>query len=260
MLALRAMLAMIAAIGVVSVLADETTERPVTEANDATYRVPFTPASSLKSGLHVSAALGGGAPHAFLLDTGSVGVLTPRSALGPDFQQFDPSRDIPFGYVSSGNTYYGQWVRVAVVLGVPDNWDGNGHYPVAEVEVFAVDTPADFNGGVFGVGFGIGGEADGGPARNPLLHIRYRGVRLKHGYIVSLQGVDVGLTVGNAAGFAFIALSRNGADDDWAQPLGNVTLSGDFDPGGFSADLPILMDTGIRDMILWVSRDNAPRN
>ena len=160
----------------------------MTAPNDATYHVPFTSASSLKSGLHVRAALGGGAPHAFLLDTGSVGVLAPRSALGADFQQFDPSQDIQFGYVSSGNAYYGQWVKVPVVLGVPDNWDGTGDYPIAEVEVFAVDKPADFDGGVFGVGFGIGGEADRGAARNPLLHIRYRGLRLKHGYIVSLQG------------------------------------------------------------------------
>jgi hypothetical protein len=44
---------------------------------------------------------GGGAPHAFLLDTGSVGILTPRSVLGPGFQQFDPSQDIEFQYVSS---------------------------------------------------------------------------------------------------------------------------------------------------------------
>jgi hypothetical protein len=38
---------------------------------------------SLTSGLHVSAALGGGPPHAFQVDTGSVGILAPRSVLGP---------------------------------------------------------------------------------------------------------------------------------------------------------------------------------
>lgn len=125
--------------------------------NEASYHVPFTPGSSLAAGLHVRAALGGGSPHTFLLDTGSVGVLTPRSALGPDFQEFDPSRDIEFRYVSSGKTYLGQWVKVPIVLGAPADWDGAGDYPVAHVEVFAVDRPENFDGGVFGVGFGIAG-------------------------------------------------------------------------------------------------------
>ena len=232
----------------------------MSETNEASYHVPFTPDSSLATGLRVNAALGGGAPHAFLFDTGSVGVLTPRSALGPDFQQFDPSQDTEFRYVSSGKTYHGQWVKVPVVLGVPADWDGTGDYPVAQVEVFAVDRPAAFDGGVFGVGFGIGGEADGGPPRNPLLHISYQGAPLKHGYIVTQQGVDVGLTASNIEGFAFTALERDNGDDDWLPPLGSVDLSGDFSPGGFTADQPILVDTGIKDMILWVSVDHAPPN
>jgi hypothetical protein len=41
---------------------------------------------------------------------------------------------------------------------------------------------------------------------------------------------------------------------------GSVTLSGDFSPDGFYADLPILMDTGIDNMILWVNADFAPPN
>jgi hypothetical protein len=230
----------------------------VTETPDLTYRVPFTSNSSLASGLHVSAALGGGSPHAFLVDTGSVGILVPRQTLGPDFQEFDPSLDIEFGYVSSGNAYMGQWVKVAVVLGVPAAWDGSGDYPVAHLDVFAVDQPADFKGGVFGIGFGIGGLADGGPARNPLLHLCYQGARLSRGYIVSAQGIDVGLTSANTDSFAFIALERDASGQDWIQPFGSVCLSGNSGAGGFDADLPILMDTGITEMILWVSADNAP--
>jgi len=150
--------------------------------------------------------------------------------------------------------------EVPVVLGVPADWDGTGDYPIAEVEVFAVDRPAGFDGGVFGVGFGIGGLADGGPARNPLLHMSYQGERLKHGYIVSVQGVDVGLTTFNTEGFAFIALQRDISDEDWMQPFGSIDLSGDFSADGYYVDLPILMDTGIDDMILWVGADDAPPN
>ena len=228
------------------------------ETNQASTHAPFTSGSSLAAGLRVRATLGGGAPHAFLLDTGSVGILTPRSVLGPDFQQFDPSQDIKFQYVSSGKTYFGQWVKVPVVLGVPADWDGTGDYPVAQVEVFAVDRPVDFDGGVFGIGFGIDGHADGGPARNPLLHMSDHGERLSDGYIVSTRGVDVGLTAANTAGFAFIALDGDDSAADWRQPLGSVALSAPFSPNGFTADLPILVDTGIKAMILWVGAGSAP--
>ena len=224
------------------------------------YQVPFTSDSSLAAQFHVSAALGGGTPHAFVVDTGSVGILAPRQTLGPDYQDFDPSLDIEFGYVSSGNVYLGQWVEVPVVVGVPAGWDGSGDYPITHVEVFAVDQPASFDGGLFGVGFGIGGLADGGPARNPLLHLSYQGERLRHGYIISTEGIEVGLTPLNMENFNFIALARNADDDDWMQPLGNISLTGEFSADGFSADLPFLMDTGIDEMILWVSADNAPPN
>jgi hypothetical protein len=230
------------------------------QTNNISYHVPFTAKSTLAAGFHVSAALGGGAPHAFLVDTGSVGILVPRNTLGPDYQDFDPSQDIEFQYVSSGNVYWGQWVEVPVVLGVPATWDGTGDYPVAQIEVFAVDQPADFDGGVFGIGFGIGGLADGGPARNPLLHLTYQGAPLSRGYIVSTQGIDAGLTLLNTEGFAFIVLNRDASAEDWMQPIGSLRLSGDFSAQGFSADLPILMDTGIDDMILWVSTNHAPPN
>jgi hypothetical protein len=82
----------------------------MSETNEVTYHVPFTLDSSLTSGLRVSAALGGGPPHAFQVDTGSVGILVPRSVLGSDYQQFDPSQDILFQYSSSGKKYFGQWV------------------------------------------------------------------------------------------------------------------------------------------------------
>jgi hypothetical protein len=232
----------------------------MTQTNEISYQVPFTSDSSLAAGFHVSAALGGGAPHAFLVDTGSVGILAPRQTLGPDYQNFDPSQDIEFQYVSSGNVYLGQWVEVPVILGVPATWDGTGDYPIAHIEVFAVDQPADFDGGVFGIGFAIGGLADGGPARNPLLHLNYRGAHLPPGYLVSTQGIDAGLTSLNTQGFMFIALDRDASGDDWMQPFGSIGLTGNFSAGGFNADLPILMDTGIGEMILAVSADNPPPN
>jgi hypothetical protein len=215
--------------------------------------VPFTPASDLASGLHLYAAVGGGAPHLFEIDTGSVGVLVPRQRLGPAYQNFDASLDVKFEYVSSGTVYCGQWVKAPVILGVPETWDGDGDYPMAEVEVFAVDRPTDFDGGILGVGFAIGGLADGGPARNPLLHLTYQGEKLRRGYIIRSQGLDAGLTSANTDGFAFVELQRNADNDDWMQPMGTLGL-----PNDFSVDLPLLIDTGVPEMLLWLSPADRP--
>jgi hypothetical protein len=215
--------------------------------------LPFTRDSSLTNGFHILAALGGGPPHLFEVDTGSVGILVPRCRLGPDYQNFDPSLDTKFQLVSSGNVYWGQWVRVSTVLGMPAKWDGTGDYPFAEIEVFAVDQPSEFDGGIFGIGFAIGGLADGGPARNPLLHLTYLGEKLYPGYVIGSHGLDAGLTPLNMSGFVFIQLNRNAADSDWMQPAGSLGL-----PGGFSTDLPLLIDTGIDEMLLWVDLADRP--
>jgi hypothetical protein len=220
---------------------------------EISYQVPFTVDSSLTNGLHVFAALGGGSPHRFQVDTGSVGIVVPRHRLGPDYQKFDCSQDTEFRYASTGRAYWGQWVKVPVVLGVPATWDGTGDYPVAEVEVFAVDSPAGFDGGVLGIGFAIGGLADGGPARNPLLHLTYLAAHLSQGYIVSSRAIEAGLTSLNTVGFALIGLSRDAAANDWMQPVGSLGL-----PGGFTVDLPVLMDTGIDEMLLWLDVDKRP--
>jgi hypothetical protein len=88
--------------------------------------------------------------------------------------------------------------------------------------------------------------------------MRYLGARLRQGYIVSTKGVDVGLTAVNTEGFAFITLDRDAAGRDWRPPNGSVDLSADFSPDGFKAHMPVLMDTGIKRMILWVSVDSCP--
>jgi hypothetical protein len=222
-------------------------------ASELSCYIPFTSGSNLSDGFHVFAAIGGGAPHLFEIDTGSVGILVPRASLGPEYQTFDPSKDIEFQLVSSGDVYWGQWVIVPAILGVPAGWDGGGDYPSAEIEVFAVDRPAEFDGGLLGIGFAIGGLADGGPARNPLLHLTYQGERLHSGYVLNAQGIDAGLNSVNTAGFAFVQLQRNQSGDDWMQPVGTLGL-----PNGFSIDLPVLVDTGIDEMLLWLETSQRP--
>jgi hypothetical protein len=236
----------------------------VSQTNDLSYEITFTSDSSLSGGLHMHAAMGGGPSHRFQVDTGSVGILVPRAVLGGQYQSFDPSQDIEFQYVSDGRSYWGQWVSVPVFLGVPSNWDGTGDYPTTQIEVFAVDHAfdgdkrEDFVGGMLGIGFAIGGKADGGPARNPLLNLTYQGMSLSAGYIISSSAIELGLTSTNTAGFAFIQLTMNDCGTDWMQPQGSVAMSGPDITTTFQQDLPVLMDTGIAEMILWLSADLMP--
>jgi hypothetical protein len=124
---------------------------------------------------------------------------------------------------------------------------------MAEVEVFAVDRPTDFDGGIMGVGFAISGHADGGAARNPLLHLTYQGEKLRRGYIIRAQGLEAGLTSANTDGFAFVELQRNADGEDWTQPLGTLGL-----PNNFSVNAPVLVDTGLDEMLLWLSPADRP--
>jgi hypothetical protein len=97
--------------------------------------------------------------------------------LGSMREKFEFPRQTLFS-IGGGDIDHRRHARATVasdVLGVPPDWDGTG--ATAQIDVFAVDQPLDFDGGVFGVGFGIGPPADGGPARNPLLSISYQALR-----------------------------------------------------------------------------------
>ncbi len=234
------------------------------------YTIRYTPRSSVTERFHILAAMGGGDPHTFEIDTGSVGILVPRSALGADYQNFDPTQDIEFSYVSSGEVYKGQWVpQVSVVLGVPQSWDGTGDYPTAVIDVFAADQAFDpqtqtwraFDGGMFGIGFAIGGPADGGSVRNPLRHATYKGAPLAPGYILTLQGIELGPgTADPPAGFSLVPLTRPAPNKDWEQPIGRLDLQppAGVDWAPFTIDLPVLIDTGILDMLLWLAPAKRP--
>ena len=81
----------------------------------------------------------------------------------------------------------------------------------------------------------------------------YQGEKLHAGYIIGSEGVELGLTSLNTAGFGFIELLRNQADTDWLQPMARLGL-----PDGFNKDMPILMDTGLDEMLLWLAAADRP--
>jgi hypothetical protein len=83
--------------------------------------------------------------------------------------------------------------------------------------------------------------------------LTYQGEQLHQGYIISSAGIVLGLTSRNTGGFSFTALQRNQSGSDWIQPIGSLEL-----PGDFLIDLPVLIDTGIDEMLLWLNIDERP--
>ena len=76
---------------------------------------------------------------------------------------------------------------------------------------------------------------------------------MRRSYIIRSQRIEAGLTPANTEGFAVIELGRNVESDDWMQPMGTLGL-----PDGFSADLPLLVDTGVGEMLLWLVAADRP--
>jgi hypothetical protein len=109
-----------------------------------------------------------------------------------------------------------------------------------------------------GVGFGRehDGQPQGTPDKNPLLNIvRIGGApvgpgTMRSGYILTPQGVQVGLTAANTSGFAYTPLTgpKHSSDPrDWPQARICVVVDGSAcSPGS------VLVDTGIPQMYLSV--------
>src|SRR5579871_2827595 len=113
------------------------------DSGNNSYRISFTSDSSPANGLHIHASFNGGPSHLFQIDTGSVGIVVPRAIIGPPYNVPDPSLpEVKLVYTSDDKPFYGQWIKMPIVLGVPPDWDHTGDYPTAAIEVFAVDQPA----------------------------------------------------------------------------------------------------------------------
>lgn len=97
----------------------------------------------------------------------------------------------------------------------------------------------------FGVGFGqeAASQPYGLPSNNPLLNIiSINGKAVDYtakGYVITPQGVTIGLTAADTAGFSFTNLTRNTANTDWNKPSATITVN------GVSGTGTALTDTGI---------------
>ena len=206
------------------------------------------------------------------MDTGSVGIIVGSSYFNPPANgRLDPSFIGPGSetLTSSGIIFSGDWYKTIVNL-----YNGNAVVASSTVPVMAVTKvscepnarecdPSTIGGTAptthyFGIGFAGGaGQPQGTPDKNAFLNVTSISGSAplpSPGYILSTQGVEIGLTSRNTQGFALIKLEPLLAPDstqwqtapasanvrtDWQHPRGTITVNGSSGNGS------ILFDTGV---------------
>jgi hypothetical protein len=206
----------------------------------------------------------GGAPIRAVIDSGSTGIVVAARYI-PNLDQLPVQGDGRLTYTSSGRVMIGQWVVTPVAL-VGQNGGSVSTEPMpvlAVSEVRCLDnarncTPHDDPSGIAMVGVGFAREGDrqgqSTPEKNPLLRITGGDGPRRHGYILSAEGVHVGLTRENTRGdFRFLKLERQPDRPDWAATPACITLNGASPPACGS----MLVDTGVGAMFMTVPPEQA---
>lgn len=242
----------------------------------------------LTADLTMNATIGGQTVR-FQLDTGSRGIAVSRDLLPPNFPKGGRAGHV--FYWSSGNRLNGHWIDTRVIF--PDAREPRSGRPAAvtaTLPILVVDTEtcvAAPKGEVFpnhcadpgttktatavtmmGIGFDRTGHGDvpnnnrWNQQFNPFLNLdaMKRG-EVRAGYILTPQGVHLGLTTANTqkastpgepvSDFAYQKLLPTGlkqvpgSPPDWQAPTGSVRLNGQSYPVGQA-----VVDTGIDDLLL----------
>lgn len=241
--------------------------------------VAFTNAPRLNFSIAGSATV-----HSVQMDTGSVGVAMSYDLI-PNYDALKTRKGATAGtqFLSSSKILWaGTWVPVAVTL-----YDAKKEaVATAEVLVLGVENagtcasyqqtgqvcsglPSAAGKGILYMGVGFGQEADfqpqGTPDKNVLLNLTSIGGKeiaagsLNKGYIIGRQGIQVGLTAANAAGFAFAKLTPYAQyPGDWMPPAACITVNPDTNrnaDGPICSSGTVLVDTGIPQSYMTVPTD-----
>jgi len=244
-------------------------------ANGASFALGFTPDSNLdQKGFFVVALVGpapddtmdDAQPHVLQVDTGSCGIAIGVQYLSSYYQtrvkaQGEPAKLVT--YLPSQNEIWGWWAELPVRLfgpAAPTPPYDPADYPATTVKVMVAayvmvhgKTQQDFGGGMMGIGFHADPQTV--MAANPLLSVTLGSQSLSAGYILSLDGIDIGLTQQNVANVTFVDLVANGGL--YTGPQAALTISGQgTGVGPIACDL--LMDTGVQNSMLFTDSANIP--
>ncbi|MDQ2992656.1 MAG: hypothetical protein M3R30_07565 [Candidatus Eremiobacteraeota bacterium] len=224
-------------------------------ADAAAVLQPLGSGSPVTHGYFLKISVGGGPLHVVQVDTGSVGVVVPRTTLGPGARDTGiPGR---IEYTSSGRIFIGRYVVAKLTL-----VDAGGRrVMVAPMRVLAIDAascdnarhPACVAGrSVAGVGMlGVGFARDtGSPDVNPFLHALDGGRSLAPAYVFTERSIVLGAESTDEVGFSATHLAR--ASTDWAPP------SACFAVGASRYCGTVLIDTGLGYAIARVPKSARP--
>jgi hypothetical protein len=227
--------------------------------------------SKIPSEIQVKAVVGADYPpeadfHNFTIDTGSLGVLVTKSDLIMGPQVHGPGAFGEKFYNSSGLIFSGHYYLAPVSIELTDHsFVRTNPILVLAVDHVKCDSSESYkdrchlpkNAGLhyLGVGFDrnstTAGDLFESPSENAFLELTdlQNGTDINQGYILSKEGVTLGITDGNSSEFTFTRLD------------GNTTVAGDWGPlqgcYGFPK-LPgspqfcgsLLLDLGIKQMYL----------
>ena len=213
----------------------------------------------------------GGRSYGAVMDTGSTGIVVSADKI-PNVTNLQSLGPGELTYSSSGRIMIGRWVVTPVTIS-----GGDGMQIItAPIAVLAVTRVACTQGArrcspneaprrisMLGVGFGRGGDQAGqsGLGKNPFLNVRNfndtssNGKHIRRGYVVTRQGVHVGLTAANTQGdFTYVKLDPVPGGRGWAATPACISVNGAM-PAVCGS---LLMDTGVTAMYLTVPESQAP--
>ncbi len=221
--------------------------------------------SGLREPPHLRLSLGG-RPLNAVMDTGSTGVVVSASAIA-GFDQLPKSGPAKLTYTSSGRIMQGVWVTVPVTI-AGANGGSVTTRPMPVLAVTSIDctetarscTPRDDprHVAMIGMGFGrrnrSGPQADSATDKNPFLNLSGpRGSSLHRGYLVTREGVEIGVPAAGApSGFATVHLTRNEETGDWSGAPACIAVADHATACG-----TVLPDTGLTPMFLALPPDQV---
>ena len=239
-------------------------------ADEARLILSVTPVA----GLSVTVSVGNGPQRLVQVDTGSVGLIVWRGAIGPAAVPQGPGER---EYNSSGRIFRGRYFLTRIAFQTPE-----GTVQTVRLRVLGVerqdcdpakpDCPRQGGAalrqvGVLGVGFDRPAYTRGDlldQSDNPFLNLEpMRDGSMPRRYMLSTHSIELGGTASSPAGFAALPLTirthgQGGAPDDWARPAACYTLTSSTDRHFGPVCTKLLVDSGLPEMILTLPPSQRP--